>query len=246
MRSTVYRKQVKLNYNDPAVKLRIKEACEAVRTGQIRNLSLAAHEFEIPYTTLRNRYHGIAQPAKEAHEHERLLDPAQEQVMVDWMRFLGFIGQPICRATVRPKLFELCGRLPGKTWVWRFVNRHPELKLRKGSGLDPKRAQAFNFPVVNDHFKKLQKVLTENEIPWENVYNMDEKGIQLGGGRKGTGCKYFYGREDRAQYNLRSADLELVTVIESCCADGTAFKPAFVFSGKSVDEENVEADDDIW
>ena len=35
-------------------------------------------------------------------------------------------------------------------------------------------------------------------------------------------------------------------MIESCCADGMAFKPAFVFSGKSVDEENVEADDDIW
>lgn len=188
MRSTIYRKQAKLNYNDPAVKLRIKEACEAVRTGQIRNLSLAAHKFEIPYTTLRNRYRGIRRPTKEAHEHERLLDPAQEQVMVDWMRFLGFIGRPICRATVRPKFVDLCGRLPGKTWVWRFVNRHPELKLRKGSGLDPKRAQA------------------DNEIPWENVYNMDEKGIQLGGGRKGTGCKYFYAREDRAQYNLRSGD----------------------------------------
>lgn len=38
-----------------------------------------------------------------------------------------------------------------------------------------------------------------------------------------------------------SITFEVVTVIESCCADGTAFKPAFVFSGKSVDEENVEA-----
>ena len=75
---------------------------------------------------------------------------------------------------------------------------------------------------------------------------MDEKGIQSGGGRKGTGCKYFYECEDQAQYNLRSADLELVTVIESCCADGMAFKPTFVFSGKFIDEENVEADDDIW
>jgi len=198
MRSTVYQKQAKLNYNDPAVKLCIKEACKAVRTGEIGNLSHTAHKFEIPYTTLRNRYHGFTQPMKEAHEHDRLLDPAQEQVMVDWMQFLGFIGQPICRATVWPKIVKLCGWLPGKTWVWHFVKQHPELKLRKGSGLDPKWAQAFNFLVVNNHFKKLQKVLMENEIPWENVYNMDEKGIQLGGGRKGTGYKYFYGREDQA------------------------------------------------
>jgi hypothetical protein len=40
---------------------------------------------------------------------------------------------------------------------------------------------------VNAYFEQLQKVLDEHEIPWENLYNMDEIGIQLGGGRKGTG-----------------------------------------------------------
>lgn len=121
---------------------------------------------------------------------------------MDWMWFFGFLGQPIFRVTMQPKMVELCGQLPGKIWVWNFLNWHPKLKLQKGSSLDLKWAQAFNFPVVNDHFKKLQKILTENEIPWENVYNMDEKGIQLGGGRKETGCKYFYGCKDQAQYNL--------------------------------------------
>jgi len=87
--------------------------------------------------------------------------------------------------------------------------------------------------------------MKENKIPWENVYNMDEKGIQLGGGRKGNGRKYFYSREDRGSYKIRSADLELVTVIESCCADGTAFMPGFVFPGKSVDEANIDVDDNI-
>jgi hypothetical protein len=69
MRSTVYRKQAKLNYSDPAVQLRINEACEAVRTGEIGNISLTAYKFKIPYTTLRNRYHGFTQPTREAHEH---------------------------------------------------------------------------------------------------------------------------------------------------------------------------------
>jgi hypothetical protein len=31
----------------------------------------------------------------------------------------------------------------------------------------------------------------ENKIPWRNIYNMD-KGIQMGGGRKGTHTKYFF------------------------------------------------------
>ncbi|EDR03047.1 uncharacterized protein LACBIDRAFT_307607 [Laccaria bicolor S238N-H82] len=49
-------------------------------------------------------------------------------------------------------------------------------------GLDPKRAQAFNYTALNDHFVKLEKVIKDNDIPWENIYNMDKKGIQLGGG----------------------------------------------------------------
>ena len=75
---------------------------------------------------------------------------------------------------------------------------------------------------------------------------MDEKGIQLGGGRKGDGQKYFYSREEQACYTLRTGDLELVTMIKSCCADGTAFKPGFVFSGKSISSANIDIDDDIW
>ncbi|KAJ4486602.1 hypothetical protein C8J55DRAFT_424560 [Lentinula edodes] len=32
----------------------------------------------------------------------------------------------------------------------------------------------------------LSNYLKDNNIPWENVYNMDEKGVQLGGGRKNS------------------------------------------------------------
>ncbi|PCH41691.1 hypothetical protein WOLCODRAFT_32541, partial [Wolfiporia cocos MD-104 SS10] len=49
-------------------------------------------------------------------------------------------------------------------------------------GLDPKRAQAFNVATVAHHFELLQKVLNKLGIPWSNVYNMDEKGVQWGSG----------------------------------------------------------------
>ncbi|KAF8150854.1 hypothetical protein B0H34DRAFT_665961, partial [Crassisporium funariophilum] len=113
-------------------------------------------------------------------------------------------------------------------------------------GLDPKCAAAFNYTTVNNYFEALKKVIDKHNIPWENIYNMDEKGLQLGGGRKGDGQKYFYSCEDWGNYKIRSAELELVTVIESCCADGTAFMPGFVFAGKSVDINNIEVHKDIW
>ncbi|KAF9033590.1 hypothetical protein BJ165DRAFT_1324339, partial [Panaeolus papilionaceus] len=104
---------------------------------------------------------------------------------------------------------------------------------------------AFNRHTVGKHFDELTAFLKEHDIPWENIYNMDEKGIQLGGGRKGDGQKFFYSREERAAFALRSSNMELVTVIESCCADGTAPLPGFIFSGQSVNVENTEVNDDI-
>ncbi|KAG2084373.1 uncharacterized protein F5147DRAFT_797523, partial [Suillus discolor] len=64
----------------------------------------------------------------------------------------------------------------------RFLHRHPSIKLGRPSGLDPKRGQCFNKTTVEDHFKLLREIMEELGIPWENVYNMDEKGCQRGGG----------------------------------------------------------------
>jgi hypothetical protein len=230
----------------PEVESHIREACEALCVGTCKNLAKAAEEFDVPYTTMRNRFQGEHVPAREAHIKEMLLSPAQEEVMVDWMKFLGMVGRPVCQQTMRPKVHSLCGKYPGDTWVRRFIKRHPEVKLGRASNLDPKRAQAFNFTSVNDYFEKLTKIMREKEIPWENVYNMDEKGIQLGGGRKTSRHKYFWLRRDRAQYKLRSANLELVTIVESCCADGSSFYPGFIFAGKTIDEESTEVHPDIW
>ncbi|KAI0255363.1 hypothetical protein BJV78DRAFT_1119834, partial [Lactifluus subvellereus] len=53
-------------------------------------------------------------------------------------------------------------------------------------GLDPKRAQPFNRTVVGHHFHLLKEVIEKNRVPWESVYNVDEKGCQRGGGRKAS------------------------------------------------------------
>lgn len=121
---------------------------------------------------------------------------------------------------------------PSKGWIRRFLERHPEVVLGKPSGLDPKRAQAFNRPVVDDYFKQLEALVKELKIPWSHVYNMDEKGVQRGGGRRLQNIKYFVPRGRRPKYKLRSANLELVTIVECVCADGSSLQPGFIFAGK--------------
>ncbi|KAF9513845.1 hypothetical protein BS47DRAFT_1261230, partial [Hydnum rufescens UP504] len=53
-------------------------------------------------------------------------------------------------------------------------------------------AWSFNYSTVRDYFYKLKAILDDHDIPLENVYNMDEKGCQLGGGHKGRHRKYLF------------------------------------------------------
>jgi DDE superfamily endonuclease len=61
---------------------------------------------------------------------------------------------------------------------------------------------------------------------------MDEKGIQCGGGRKAQAQKYFVPCSKRPKYKLRSANLELVTIVECVAADGGFISPGIIFEGK--------------
>jgi hypothetical protein len=97
----------------------------------------------------------------------------------------------------------------------------------------------------NCFFDELSKIIEEKGIPMENIYNMDEKGCQRGGGKKSAQWKYFYFRKQQSKYRLRSANLELITIIEAICADGMALKPGFMFPGSSFCPEWFENHPDI-
>lgn len=99
---------------------------------------------------------------------------------------------------------------------------------------------------VMEYFEVLDGVLKKKNIPWANTYNMNEKGVQLGGGRKGAGGKYLFSREEHMKYVIHDGNLELVTIIENCCADGTSIIPGFVFSGQSVGADIEGIDPNIW
>jgi hypothetical protein len=71
------------------------------------------------------------------------------------------------------------------------------------------------------------KTIRDNNIHGRISTTWMKKVFQPGGGRDGQ--KYFISREERGCYVLQSADIELVTVIECCSADGTVLMPGFVF-----------------
>jgi len=103
----------------------------------------------------------------------------------------------------------------GKNWVRRFLSRHAEIIVAKPRGLDPKRAQNFNKATITEYFD-MRKTMDEkyDGIPPEHNWNVDEKGCQMGGGRKGDNSKFIFSKNNRERYRIHSDNLELVTIIE--------------------------------
>ena len=96
---------------------------------------------------------------------------------------------------------------------------------------------------VSHHFKLLEEYIEKHDIPWENIYNMDEQTNTARGGRKGTQQKFFFSRSGRANLKIQSGELELVTIVEVVCADGSStIKPGFIFSGVRMRAEWCEED----
>jgi hypothetical protein len=144
----------------PKVEKLIKDGCRQLNakaaSGLRPNISQVARELNVPYGTLRNRFLGITRAPKEAHEGQQLLSAKKELVLYEWLVHLGSIGQPLCKRTIRKRAQDLCGKRPSKNWIYNFLHRHPDIVLSKPSGLDPKRAKAFNWPVVIDYFQTLR------------------------------------------------------------------------------------------
>ncbi|KAG5633355.1 hypothetical protein H0H81_008494, partial [Sphagnurus paluster] len=116
----------------------------------------------------------------------------------------------------------------GKTWHLKFEQHHPELIKARPTKLDAKRAENFNEATIKDHFDKLYALDKKHGgIPPEHIWNMDEKGIQLGGGRGKQRKKFYFTVKQKYRQRIGSDNLELVTVLECVSAAGAVVPPSF-------------------
>ena len=153
----------------------MSEAICDIRAGT--SVKSAARKWKIPTQTLRDRSKGKTKPHRQAHRPQQILSSEGEVVLVAWIRLWADTARPVSISRIQRIARDLSGGKVGKNWVYRFLARHPELKLGKPSGLDPKRAQAFNKTTVRIHYEELAKALYPGIKP-SNLYNMDEKGCQ--------------------------------------------------------------------
>ncbi|KAH7101640.1 hypothetical protein BKA62DRAFT_618504 [Auriculariales sp. MPI-PUGE-AT-0066] len=182
--------------------------------------------------TLKNHFEQRTRAPQQAHANQQILSPLEERALVDWAIWNAAFGRPFDKNTARHRVYIMTSgaKKPGQKWFNKFLARHnTELKLCRAYGLDPKRAENFTKEAVLTHFRNLAYIINKYNIPPENWYNSDEKGVQMGGGRNSDPRKFIFSKADLRKYRLKSDNLELVTIIETTCADGTdCINPCFI------------------
>jgi hypothetical protein len=152
--------------------------------------------------------------------------------LLQWVDLLAMQGQPLDLTTLRSMVYDLCQKIPDPSWYKRFVKHHSDkLTMAKASGLDPTRSKNFNRPTIHNYFKMLAVIHDKyGGIPAMQIWNMDEKGIQFGGGRKQGWRKFLFMKKCKHRYKLQSDNLELATVLECISAAGAVAPTSFVLA----------------
>ena len=68
----------------------------------------------------------------------------------------------------------------GTRWITRFRERYLQLKTGRTQAMDIKRLLVLDIDIVERFFEQISVLQNEFDIPNWEIYNMDEKGFQMG------------------------------------------------------------------
>jgi hypothetical protein len=210
--------------------LRVPDA-DGKLTPSVRSVAI---ERKLPAASLQARFNGTHKDRRAAHEKQQSLTKAEETVLAEWTKKLARRGVPLTRETLRQKASQISKRYIGVHWTYQFLKRNPTLTTRWTVGLESCRAQALNRPTTEEFYDIYESVCKETGAPKENRYNMDEKGVELGDGDR---VKAFVDRDQKTAYQVGDGNRELVTMIETVCADGSYCPTTAIFKGKRFNAE---------
>lgn len=221
-------------------------ALQAIET-QKSSIRGAAKQFNIPYPTLRKHVKkqssakqlGRFKPVFSAEMEFQLVKHIQDMDI----RFYGFTKEDLCTLAFEfatrndlPNTFK-DGRA-GDQWYYNFMQRHPELSLRRPECTSIARACGFNRPQVQIFFDNLKIVREKHNIGLDNIYNVDETGIQTSTKRPPKVISVKGKKQVGAVASTERG--QLVTAICCCSASGKFIPPCLIFPRKKRNPRYLE------
>jgi hypothetical protein len=168
---------------------RITLALQAYQQGRFSSLRAAARAYDVPHTTLTRRYRGTTSRSDSTSPNLKLTT-VEESILVNWILSIDTRGMPPTQVLVQQMAEILLKERVqdasteqtklGKLWVYRFINRHPEIKSRYNRKYDYQRAKCEDPEIIRAWFRLVQNTIAKYGIADEDIYNFDETGFQIG------------------------------------------------------------------
>jgi Tc5 transposase DNA-binding domain len=144
--------------------------------------STSAHG--IDKSTVAHRLHGRI-PRAQSHSSLMRVTPAQEEVLVKWLEDLQRQVLPLNHDTLGELVVQLLHENDdfkplGQHWTTRFLQRYPSLQTSYGRPIDIQRLLSLDPNIITTYFNKVAKLRHQYRIELDDIWNMDEKGFQIG------------------------------------------------------------------
>jgi hypothetical protein len=118
---------------------------------------------------------------------------------------------------------------PGEDWFLSFKKRH-SLSLKTPQNVEFARKNATDSFIIYGYFDILKKVLDDNNIEPQNIWNLDETSICI----DSTKSKVVGARGVRATRTTSTSGRENTTVLVMASATGEKAPPLIVFKGAHI------------
>jgi hypothetical protein len=215
---------------------RLLLAISALQKKQISTIREAVRVYNVPYTTLRQRFNGVTSRTKtRANSHK--LTQNEEESLVRWILSLDQRGAAPRPSHVREManiLLAKRGTTPiqtvGEKWAYNFIQRQDELKTRFSRRYNYQRAMCEDPKIISEWFNRVRVTRMQYGVADEDIYNFDETGFAMG---LVATTKVVTRSEMVGQpFLVQPGNREWVTSIECINCMGWALPPCIIFKGK--------------
>lgn len=143
----------------------IQQALNDLMSNKFPSPNAAAVAYSLNSKTVHERWTGKRQAPVVAHKNQMLLTVAEKEALTAWCIHLSLIGQPLTCESIGSRIYKIAGQKPSWSYIDHFISTNEHLVMCRLTGIDPKRALAFNQSTVEHHFELLDLAVTENTIP---------------------------------------------------------------------------------
>ena len=226
---------------------RIAKAIKAIKDGTVKNASVAARQYFVPYSKLYHQLNGRS-AANSLGGHNKALSVEQEKALLLYIDQCHELGR-----ACKHKHIELAANslllasssihTVSASWTTRFIKRIGCLRHRT-KPLSVERKAAQKRADIELHFEKFRRQYQELRMKPENLHNFDETGFQIGC----LGTQIVFTRTDKQVYILDPNNHEIVTSMESISGTRKTTDLMMIMAGLLMKEKHFleGLNDGIW